>query len=165
MIYDMTKPEHLAHFLNELPTKEIMQEHGRFYAKHKTSEFMAEVKRHMLAKTKIVPEVTVPGPLIARARNSDPETSHIRADYLNRTKKLNGTQSLVVRALEDLGPSNSKQIASWIKENEPDAEGEWANVSPVLRPMERDLGLLIEKDKVDNKIVWDIHHEVQGRLL
>ena len=200
----MTKPEHLAHFLNELPTKEIMQKHGRFYAKHKTSEFMAEVKRHMLAKTKIVPEVTVPGPLIARARNSDPdtshdradyinehglmkesfalviramlsletdgatsdpETSHIRADYLNRTKKLNGTQSLVVRALEDLGPSNSKQIASWIKENEPDAEGEWANVSPVLRPMARDLGLLIEKDKVDNKIVWDIHHEVQGRLL
>jgi hypothetical protein len=54
MIYDMSKPEHLAHFLNELPTKKIMQEHGRFYAKRKSAEFMAEVKKHMLEKTEIV---------------------------------------------------------------------------------------------------------------
>ena len=137
MIYDMTKPEHLAHFLNELPTKEIMQEHGRFYAKHKTSEFMAEVKRHMLAKTKIVPEVTAPGPLIARARNSDPDTSHDRADYINEHGLMKESFALVMRAMLSLETdgATSDEVSLWAIDNVGAAPGKLSSLSSTCSQM------------------------------
>jgi hypothetical protein len=148
--YNFSKPRDIAAYLLTLPSKRAQRLGWTNFLESRGADFMKKVEKE-LEKLRSKKKPT------AKARKTDPETSHQAAESI--THKLSQLEDAVLAGVKALGEATQMEVAIWLELSRPTLVGDKEaiqTVSPRFAPLERNN--LIEKtgEKRKNRNVYKV---------